>query len=92
MHADRSLRMAKAARYRVSHGQRFSKHAQAICTNPLAREVMPLWHLERVLGTEGVVHDTTTPTHAGGYPPTQLLRTTVRRYTEVVAEFVMGDN
>src|SRR5271167_3955959 len=47
----------------------------AICTNPLAREVMLLWHLDRVLGTQGGVHDTSTPAHAGRSPAAQLLRT-----------------
>jgi hypothetical protein len=32
--------------------------ALAICTKPLARQGMPLWHLVRVLDTEGGVHDT----------------------------------
>src|ERR1700747_3619198 len=39
------------------------------------RESMPLWHLDRVLGTKGGVHDTSRPTHAGGSPAAQLLRT-----------------
>src|SRR5271170_2935619 len=49
--------------------------ALAICTNPLAREGMLLWHLDRVLGTQGGVHDLPTPAHAGRSPAAQLLRT-----------------
>src|SRR5450756_113450 len=47
----------------------------AICTKPLARQGVLLWLLDRVLDTEGGVHDTVTPTHAGGSPATELLRT-----------------
>src|SRR5271157_6056755 len=47
----------------------------AICPNPLAREVMPLWHLDRVLDTQGGVHDSSTSAHAGRSPAAQLLRT-----------------
>src|ERR1700733_14961066 len=36
---------------------------------------MPLWHLDRVLDTEGGVHDTSTQTHAGRSPAAQLLPT-----------------
>src|SRR5271165_5831463 len=49
--------------------------ALAICTKPLARQGMVLWRLDRVLDTEGGVHDTATPAHAGGSPATELLRT-----------------
>ncbi len=48
--------------------------ASAICTKPLARQGMPLWHLDRVLDTEGGVHDTFTPAYAGGSPTAELLR------------------
>jgi len=47
----------------------------AICTNPLAREVMPLWHLDRVLDTQGGVHDSPTSAHARRSAAAQLLRT-----------------
>jgi len=46
---------------------------KAICTNPLAREGMVQWPLDRVLDTQGGVHDTSTPAHAGGSPAAQLL-------------------
>ena len=36
---------------------------------------MLLWQLGRVLDTEGGVHDTSTPAHAGRSPAAQLLRT-----------------
>src|SRR5271170_957183 len=52
-----------------------SMSALAICTNPLAREVMPLWHLDRVLDTQGGVHDSPTSAHAGRSAAAQLLRT-----------------
>ena len=52
-----------------------SKCGLAICTKPLARQGMLLWILDRVLDTEGGVHDTATPTYAGGSPVTELLRT-----------------
>src|SRR5947209_16229712 len=52
-----------------------SMSALAICTKPLARQGMPLWHLDRVLDTRGGVHDTSTPAHAGRPPAAQLLRT-----------------
>jgi hypothetical protein len=51
------------------------KRELAICTKPLARQVMPLWPLDRVLDTQGGVHDTSTPTHAGRSSAAQLLRT-----------------
>jgi hypothetical protein len=50
-----------------------SVSALAICTNPLAREVMLLWRLDRVLDTQGGVHDSSTPAHAGGSAAAQLL-------------------
>jgi hypothetical protein len=46
----------------------------AICTKSLARQGMPLWHLDSVFDTQGGVHDTSTPTHAGGSSAAQLLR------------------
>src|SRR4051794_32298642 len=52
-----------------------SMSALAICTNPLAREGMRLWPLDRVLDTRGGVHDSSTPAHAGRPPAAQLLRT-----------------
>jgi hypothetical protein len=52
-----------------------SMSALAICTKPLARRVRVLWRLDRVLDTEGGIHDPSTPTHAGGSPATELLRT-----------------
>src|SRR5271170_7833441 len=51
------------------------KRALAICTKPLARQDMLLRHLDRVLGTEGGVHDSLTPAHAGRSRAAQLLRT-----------------
>ena len=59
----------------------------AICTKPLARQGMLLWRLDRVLGTEGGVHDTATPTHAGRSAAAQLSERTIGRYTKIVAEF-----
>ena len=45
-----------------------STSASAICTKPLARQGMLLWHLDRVLDTQGGVHDSSTPAHAGRSP------------------------
>jgi len=61
--------------------------SSAICTKPLARQGMPLWHLDRVLDTRGGVHDTSTPAHAGRSPAAQLLRTHRAPLTHTVAEF-----
>jgi hypothetical protein len=54
---------------------RMSMSELAICTNPLAREVLFLWHLDRVMDTQGGVHDSSTPAHAGRSPAPQLFRT-----------------
>jgi len=48
---------------------------------------MPLCHLDRVLDTEGGVHDTPTPTHAEDLRLRNFYRRTIRRYTHTVAEF-----
>src|ERR1700678_73296 len=58
----------------VSNTGRTSKHALAICTKPLARQGVLLWYLDRVLDTEGGVHDRSTPAYAGGSPAAELLR------------------
>jgi len=52
-----------------------SIRALAVCAKPLSRQGTPLWDLDKVLDTEGGVHDTTTPTHAGKSQAAQLLRT-----------------
>jgi hypothetical protein len=36
--------------------RRRSKCTLTICIKPLARQGMPLWHLDRVLDTQGGVH------------------------------------
>jgi integrase/recombinase XerD len=62
----------------------------AICTNPLAREGMHLWPLDRVLDTRGGVHDTSTPLRHRMQEDLRLRNfseRTVRHYSHTIAEF-----
>jgi len=74
-------------RYGLSGFFRRWKRASAICTKPLARQGMPLWHLDRVLDTEEVSMTHLRQRMQEDLRLRNFSQRTIRHYTHTVAEF-----